>query len=228
MIALPVAIPRRLTHRRRTTLAAALAVVAVVGAISAAAGSGGPGPPPPAGLLSIDGGEPIEGEPGGYCIDTRDGFICGDIAVPWIIPKTASPSPAEATLTFRLDGRTITSWSADAVLTAEADSSVDGKPLGGEDDVALESVSFTGPPAGDWVVAVFVTFPPTRTTLPEDACCYATYYFRLRVDMPDTAAADLPQPAPAHHWPLFLLPAAAAGAVLGWRSRRVRGTRSAG
>ena len=222
-----MATARRLGHRRRTTLAAALAVLAVAGLISAAVASPVGPPPPPAGLLSIDGGQPIEGEPGGYCVDTPDGFACGDIAVPWIVPKTASPAPAEATLTFRLDGRTITGWSADAVLTAEADGSVDGEPLGGDDGVALEAVTFTGPPAGDWVVAVFVTFLPTTATSSGD-CCDATYYFRLGVELPDTAAAQLPQPAPADDWPLFLLPAAAAGAILCWRSRRLRGTRSGG
>lgn len=165
-------------------------------------------PEPPAGQLTADGASPIVGTVGSYCVTTPSEFFCSD-APPWIVPATGLSAGAAARLEFRLaDASLINRWAAEYANASDA--SPAGEPLGGGED-AGPAISFSGPPVGDWVVAVGV----------ETDWGDARYFYRLHVGLPgtDTDAADQ-QPAAKGGQALIVLILAAGAGMAGWRMRR--------
>jgi hypothetical protein len=166
----------------------------------------------PAGQLFIDGAGPFAGTLGSNCVSTPTTVGCSDS--PWLTPKSGPTADVGAHLRFTLDDPIpITAWGAS--YGDASDSDPDANALGGEDDVNVDAVDFDAPPAGDWVVSVFVNFEGGDTSGD------ATYYFRLRVGPPETDTTagftpTAPEPTVGPFVALLVL-AGLAGALAGWR-----------
>jgi len=166
----------------------------------------------PAGRLFIDGTGPFAGTLGSNCVSTSTTFSCSDS--PWLTPKSGPTADVGANLRFTLnDPVPITSW--EATYGDASDPEPDASQLGGEDGANVDAVDFDAPPAGDWVVSVFVRFDGSDTSGD------ATYYFRLRVGPPETDAvvafARTTPETPAGWFVAVLVLAGLAGAFAGWR-----------
>jgi hypothetical protein len=192
--------------RLRVMFALAVVSLAAVPTVAAAG--------PPDGELTVDGRGPTIGVLGTYCYFGDGAEGCHDAE--WIIPRHGPRAPEGAAFVFALaDHSSISSWNAEVAPAVEGVDSVpepDTDWLAGAEDTSVDSLSFTGPPAGDWVLRVSVEF---------ESGGGAQYYYRLHVGMPETATAPAPVPPAVpdpDHW-LFMALAALAGAVIGWRIR---------
>jgi hypothetical protein len=165
----------------------------------------------PGGELFIDGAGPFAGTLGSNCVSTSSTSGCSDS--PWLTPKSGPTADIGANLRFAFDNPVpITEWSASYGDASDPDP--DPIDLGDESDVNTDAANFPAPPAGDWVVSVFVSFG--NNSISGDA----TYYFRLHVGQPNTDTIAVAPAAPATMVALFvgvLLMAGLVGASAGWR-----------
>lgn len=119
-------------------------------------------PPPPAALLSVEGGDPVEGDVGSYT------WVNWGSDSPWLPGAPIHVGSGEPLTLTLAEPVGIEQWTVSRSPADRLDQDVVGMAEGSG------PVGFAAPPAGAWSVNVSVWF--------EDNLGSAAYYWRMDVD----------------------------------------------